>query len=101
MNPGAERGPGNFAFLLEDNINDGRNGNLPANFIPGWRAGHTVISPSRGTVADALNTISPGGNYRRRRWAARLPREMRATATSTIVCFTARVTMPKLVTLIM
>ncbi len=63
MNPGAERGPGNFAFLLEDNINDGRNGNLPANFIPGWRAGHTVISPSRGTVADALNTISPGGNY--------------------------------------
>lgn len=61
MAPGPERGPGNFAFLLEDNINDGRLGG--ANPIPGWRAGHTVISPSRGTVADALNPISPGGNY--------------------------------------
>ena len=59
--PPAERGPGNFAFLLEDNINDGRNGG--ANPIPGWRAGHTVISPSRGTVVDALNPTSPGGAY--------------------------------------
>ncbi len=61
MAPPAERGPGNFAFLAEDNINDGYNGAL--NPIPGWRAGHTVISPSRGTVVDGLNPIAPGGNY--------------------------------------
>lgn len=59
--PAAEQGPGNFAFLVEDNINDGHNGAL--NPIPGWRAGHTVISPSRGVVVDGLNPVSPGGNY--------------------------------------
>ena len=59
--PAAEQGPGNFAFLLEDNINDGHNGHLSP--IPGWRAGHTVISPSRGVVVDGLNPVSPGGNY--------------------------------------
>ncbi|MCB9365580.1 MAG: hypothetical protein H6508_00135 [Calditrichaeota bacterium] len=59
--PGNERGPGNFAFLLEDNINDGHNGATSP--ILGHRAGHTVISPSRGTVADLLNPVSPGGNY--------------------------------------
>lgn len=59
--PPAERGAGNFVFLQEDNINDGRNGHLSP--IPGWRAGHTVISPSRGVVVDALNPVSPGGSY--------------------------------------
>jgi ferredoxin len=61
MAPPAERGPGNFAFLLEDNINDGHNGAMSP--IPGWRAGHTVISPSRGTVVDGLNPVAPGGTY--------------------------------------
>lgn len=61
MTPPAERGPGNFVFLQEDNINDGHGG--AGNPVPGWRAGHTVISPSKGTVADILNPLSPGGAY--------------------------------------
>lgn len=93
MNPGVERGPGNFAFLMEDNINDGRNGNQSANFIPGWRAGHTVISPSHGIVADALNPISPEVTTRRRHWAA--PAATIPTATRIIVCSTALATMLK------
>jgi predicted CXXCH cytochrome family protein len=59
--PGAERGPGNFAFLLEDNINDGYNG--ASSPIAGYRAGHTVISPSKGTVVDATNPNAPGGTF--------------------------------------
>jgi hypothetical protein len=59
----ANRGGGDFVFLQEDNINDGRNGNQTANFIPGYKSGHSVISGIKGTVADLVNTTAPGGTY--------------------------------------
>ena len=63
LNPPVEKGAGNFVFLTEDNINDGRNGNLPANFIPGRAAGHTVNSPSRGVGPDGTLITAPGGTF--------------------------------------
>jgi hypothetical protein len=56
--PGNLYGGGNFVFLLEDNINDG-NGAA----IPGYQAGHNIISIDKGTVADPVNTMAPGGTY--------------------------------------
>ena len=61
--PPALVGAGNFVFLMEDNINDGRNGNLPANFIPGRAAGHTVNAPSKGVGPDGTLITSPGGSF--------------------------------------
>lgn len=59
----ANRGGGDFVFLQEDNINDGRNGHLAANFIPGYKSGHSVISGIKGTLVDPVNTTAPGGTY--------------------------------------
>lgn len=53
---------GNFVFLLEDQINDGRVYNPPV-IIPGHKSGHSIVAPSRGVVADPVLTQSPGGNY--------------------------------------
>ncbi len=59
--PDAERGPGNFVFLLEDNLNDGPDG--ISNPITGDAAGHNVRAPSHGLATDGTLIHSPGGNY--------------------------------------
>ncbi len=57
----ANRGGGDFVFLQETNINDGHGG--ATNPILGYRAGHSVISGIKNTVADPKNTTAPGGTY--------------------------------------
>lgn len=59
--PSAERGAGNFTFLLEDNINDGHNGALEP--ILGHAAGHSIDAPSRGVGPDPVLGMSPGGSF--------------------------------------
>ncbi|MBP7147971.1 MAG: hypothetical protein KBD01_10530 [Acidobacteria bacterium] len=61
--PGPQYGGGAFAFLLEDNLNDGPGGAQPTNWIPGAKAGHSVISIERGTPADIEHVTAPGGTY--------------------------------------
>ncbi|MFZ5434086.1 MAG: cytochrome c3 family protein, partial [Calditrichota bacterium] len=61
--PSSEKGGGNFCFINEDNLNDGRYGNQPANFIPGSYGVHNCIAPSYGGIADPALTTSPGGDY--------------------------------------
>jgi hypothetical protein len=61
--PNPEVGGGDFAFLTEDNINDGHNGGQPANWIPGYKAGHSIVAPSKGLVADLTLTSAPGGDF--------------------------------------
>jgi hypothetical protein len=61
--PPTEKGAGNFVFLTEDNINDGRNGHLAANAISGRQGGHTVNSPARGIGPDGILLTSPGGTF--------------------------------------
>jgi hypothetical protein len=62
-------GAGNFAFLLEDNLNDGHGGGSQdtlgnwTNPIPGDAAGHNLNAPSRGVGPDATLTSAPGGSY--------------------------------------
>ena len=57
----ANRGGGDFVFLQEDNINDGRGG--ATNPILGHAAGHSVISGIKNTAADPVLTTSPGGTF--------------------------------------
>jgi hypothetical protein len=57
------KGAGNFVYLLEDNLNDGHNGGLAANWIPGDAAGHNLVAPGHGLAADATLTSSPGGTF--------------------------------------
>lgn len=59
--PPPERGGGNFVFLLEDNLNDAPDG--ATNPIPGDVAGHNVVAPGNGLVADSRNTVAPGGTF--------------------------------------
>jgi len=59
--PSPERGPGNFIFLLSDNLNDGLSG--VSNPIPGDAAGHNVRAPGHGLSADGTRMTSPGGTY--------------------------------------
>ncbi|KAA3631512.1 MAG: hypothetical protein DWP97_13000 [Calditrichaeota bacterium] len=61
LNPDPEKGAGNFTFLLEDNINDGPDG--ITNIIPGFHAGHNIVAPSLGLLADPNNTSAPGGTF--------------------------------------
>jgi hypothetical protein len=63
MSPMAEQGAGDFAFLTEDNLNDGHNGQLPANFIPGYKGGHSIVAPSKNLAADPTLSTGPGGNF--------------------------------------
>lgn len=64
LNPGETYGAGQFVFLLEDNLNNGKAGDQPSRWIPGFEAGHNVISLTKGTSADPVNTTAPGGTYR-------------------------------------
>ena len=57
----ANRGAGDFVFLQEDNINDGRGGGT--NPILGHAAGHSVVSGIKNTVADPVLTTAPGGTF--------------------------------------
>lgn len=57
----ANRGGGDFVFLQEDNINDGHGG--ASEPILGHAAGHSVVSGIKGTVADPVLSMSPGGAY--------------------------------------
>ena len=66
LTPTAERGAGDFVFLLEDNINDGHGGGDTladgswANPIPGYKGGHNIVAPGHGITEDP--TAFPGGN---------------------------------------
>jgi predicted CXXCH cytochrome family protein len=59
--PAPERGGGNFAFLLEDNIADGPGG--ASSPIPGSHAGHNVVSLTWGVPVDPDYPVAPGGSY--------------------------------------
>jgi predicted CXXCH cytochrome family protein len=59
--PPPEKGGGNFAFLLEDNLNDAPGGS--GSPIPGDAAGHNLAAPSRGSAPDVTHTTSPGGSF--------------------------------------
>jgi hypothetical protein len=61
--PGNLYGGGQFIFLTEDNLNDGHDGDSSENFIPGYQAGHSIISADRMTVMDPVNDFAPGGDY--------------------------------------
>jgi predicted CXXCH cytochrome family protein len=61
LNPPPERGAGNFVFLLEDNLNDGPDGQT--NPIDGAAAGHSVVSLANGLTPDPQWLYGPGGNY--------------------------------------
>jgi cytochrome c553 len=63
LNPPPQKGAGNFAWLTATNINDGRNGNQPANYVPGYKSGHNVIAPSKNSGVDGVHTVAPGGTY--------------------------------------
>lgn len=59
--PDTEYGAGNFVFLTEDNVNDGHAG--ATNPIPGYAAGHNIISPANMIEADPVLTTAPGGTF--------------------------------------
>lgn len=59
--PGPEVGGGDFVFLLEDQINDAHNGAMRP--IAGEAAGHSIVAPGAGLVADSRWLNSPGGNF--------------------------------------
>lgn len=59
--PTAERGAGDFTFLLEDNLNDGHGG--ATNPILGEKAGHNIVAPGYGIAADATLSQGPGGTF--------------------------------------
>ncbi len=59
--PPPEKGSGNFAFLLEDNLNDAHAG--ASNPILGEAGGHSIVAPSLGAAADSTLSHAPGGTY--------------------------------------
>lgn len=59
--PNVLHGGGDFVFLTEDNLNDGHGG--ATNPIPGYTAGHSIVAPSKGVVADPVLTHAPGGTF--------------------------------------
>jgi len=61
LNPLPERGPGDFVFLLESNINDEPMGG--GGPISGDHAGHNIKAPGHGLSSDGTYQTSPGGNY--------------------------------------
>lgn len=61
--PGPQYGGGAFVLLRASNLNDGPGGSDPLATIPGYRAGHSVISFSNGTMADPEHSTAPGGTY--------------------------------------
>jgi hypothetical protein len=59
--PPPEKGAGNFCFLSEDNINDGRNGGSSP--ILGYKSGHSIVALTKNAVADPTLSTAPGGTY--------------------------------------
>lgn len=62
ITPGDYTSAGNFVFLQEDNINDGRGGSSVANWIPGQQSGHNLRSGIKGTNWDTTLLAPPGGD---------------------------------------
>jgi predicted CXXCH cytochrome family protein len=60
LNPPPELGAGSFTYLLEDDLNDATGD--PAS-IGGYRAGHSIVVPSRHLDTDPERPFSPGGSY--------------------------------------
>lgn len=61
MVPPAERGAGNFVFLLEDNINDAPDGLTDP--LGGHAAGHSIVSVDYGVGTDPDWPYAPGGSF--------------------------------------
>lgn len=59
--PSPEIGGGNFAFLLELNINDAPGGLM--NPIAGNHAGHNVVTTTYGIQQDPDHVVAPGGTF--------------------------------------
>jgi predicted CXXCH cytochrome family protein len=59
--PAAEKGGGNFIFLLEENLNDAPDG--ASILIPGDAAGHNLDAPGHGLASDTRHSLSPGGSF--------------------------------------
>ncbi len=59
--PLPERGPGDFVFLFESNLNDDPLGVMGP--ISGDHAGHNIDAPAHGLSSDGTYQTSPGGNY--------------------------------------
>jgi predicted CXXCH cytochrome family protein len=59
--PPPQKGSGNFAFLDEDNLNDGHAG--ASNPILGDAAGHNVVAVGWGSGADGTLSTAPGGTF--------------------------------------
>lgn len=59
--PPYERGPGNFTFLLEDNLNDAEGGAQDP--VPGDAAGHNVVAPGHALTQDPRYARAPGGSF--------------------------------------
>jgi hypothetical protein len=59
--PSAQKGAGNFVFLLEDNLNDGHGGATSP--ISGDAAGHNINAPSKGVGPDGTLSAAPGGDF--------------------------------------
>jgi predicted CXXCH cytochrome family protein len=59
--PPPERGPGNFAFLLEDNLNDAEDGATDP--VPGDAAGHNLAAPGHALTPDPRYPRAPGGTF--------------------------------------
>lgn len=61
LRPPRELGGGNFVFLLENNLNDGADGQLLP--LAGEAAGHSIVSLSRGTSVESRWDRAPGGTF--------------------------------------
>lgn len=59
--PAAERGSGDFVFLLEDELNDATS--AFGSGLGGETAGHSVVAPGHGLIADSRFPTAPGGNF--------------------------------------
>lgn len=59
--PTPELGAGDFAYLLEDELNDAVTAVGPSR--GGERAGHNVVAPGSGLVPDPRSPTAPGGTF--------------------------------------
>jgi len=59
--PPPQHGAGNFAFLLEGNLNDTPEG--VGGPIPGDAAGHNIVAPGHALGADPRYPVAPGGGF--------------------------------------
>ena len=60
LNPPPELGGGNFAFLLEDDVNDAPG---DPKVIGGHATGHSIVSPAWDLDPDPVHAVAPGGTF--------------------------------------